>query len=129
MKTTLFVLLLIFSTAVVGNAQKASETIYYFGKCRSYSIQFVFTNGYISGSSIEVINNKNLQKNVYLPVNIPVNEKEGWKFILSTELSLDSNDDYFMIEGLQEYTDIPPTAVSLKYHYQDKEFTFDLKKI
>jgi len=128
MKTNLFVLVMILFTVTVGSAQKAFESVYYVNECKSYNVQFTFIDGYINGSSIEVINNKNQKKNLYLPVFMPLYNDLKWKFILSTELAADSNNDYFIIENMQDLDAVPPT-VYLKYYYDEREYVVKLRRI
>lgn len=110
---------------VFAYAQKAYEAVEYRGKVQALTIRFTLADGYLGACEIEATPSKTHKKISYLPENGYADEHKKLTFYRRNE---SSKTDHFVINGMEELFETPPSKIKGVYYIKDKAYPFILKR-
>lgn len=127
MKKRLFLLAFFFLPLFVFS-QKAYDPIYYTGKTQNITANLMLAIGYIAACEIKTTDNKTKKTSTFLPVNGFADDEKKMKFYHHSKSSKKFS-DYFILEGMEENYETPPTEIFGKYFFDGKVYEIVLSKL
>ncbi len=107
--------------------QKAYDAIIYVGKTQNITVQFTLANGYISASEIKTTDNKTKKTSKFSPTDATIDNDKKMKFE-HVSTSGKKFSDYFMLEGMEDNYETPPSKITGNYFFNGTAFAITLVK-